>query len=371
MQLGDSKAALAAHQNSLAIRERLGKADPRNAQDQRNLSVSYEKLGDVQMRLGDSKAALEAYQQSLAIFERLARADSQSAKAQRDLSVSYYKLGNVQMQLGDSKAALAAYQQSLAIDERLARTDPQSAQAQRDLSVSYHSLGDVQMRLGDSKAALAAYRQSVAIRERRAKADPQSAQAQRDLLVSYYKLGNVEQQAGEFSKATDWYAKALDIPKRFSRPDFFKQEVGILDNAIRLCRAAADALVEPATALKQPEALRLRVLAAVTAALARQKKPDKALAAADLLAANAKDAGQLYAAACCYALCVPLADMAANEKRAARAVELLRQAFARGYKDAAHMKRDTDLDALRGRDDFKQLLAEMEAAAGAKKAKER
>jgi hypothetical protein len=116
----------------------------------------------------------------------------------------------------------------------------------------------------------------------------------------------------------------------------------------------------------------LRVLAAVTAALARQKKADKALAAADLLAANATEPGHLYAAACGYALCVSLTDTAdAKEKRALRAIALLRQAVARGYKDAAHMKRDTDLDALRGRDDFKQLLAEMEAAAGAKKVKER
>jgi len=31
-----------------------------------------------------------------------------------------------------------------------------------------------------------------------------------------------------------------------------------------------------------------------------------------------------------------------------------------GYKDAAHMKKDTDLDALRERDDFKKLFAELE-----------
>jgi hypothetical protein len=46
-----------------------------------------------------------------------------------------------------------------------------------------------------------------------------------------------------------------------------------------------------------------------------------------------------------------------------RAVEALRQAVARGYKDAAHLKKDPDLDPLRGRDDFRKLLAEVEAAA--------
>ncbi len=38
-----------------------------------------------------------------------------------------------------------------------------------------------------------------------------------------------------------------------------------------------------------------------------------------------------------------------------------RQAVAAGYKDAAHIKQDKDLGALRERDDFKALLAELEA----------
>jgi hypothetical protein len=37
------------------------------------------------------------------------------------------------------------------------------------------------------------------------------------------------------------------------------------------------------------------------------------------------------------------------------------QAVAKGYKDVGHMKKNTDLDALRQRDDFKALLKELEA----------
>jgi hypothetical protein len=44
-------------------------------------------------------------------------------------------------------------------------------------------------------------------------------------------------------------------------------------------------------------------------------------------------------------------------------VEALRQAVAKGYKDADHLKEDKDLDPLRGRDDFQKPLAEEEAAA--------
>jgi hypothetical protein len=42
-------------------------------------------------------------------------------------------------------------------------------------------------------------------------------------------------------------------------------------------------------------------------------------------------------------------------------MEALRQAIEGGYADTARLKRDTDLDPLRDRDDFKQLVAELEA----------
>jgi hypothetical protein len=43
-------------------------------------------------------------------------------------------------------------------------------------------------------------------------------------------------------------------------------------------------------------------------------------------------------------------------------MELLRQAVAKGWKNAEHMKQDDDLKALREREDFKKLMAELEAA---------
>ena len=82
---------------------------------------------------------------------------------------------------------------------------------------------------------------------------------------------------------------------------------------------------------------------------------------------NRTDAGSLYAAACFRAVTAgvqaktPGADATrlANED-ADKAMAWLTKAVAAGYKDAAHMKKDTDLDPLRDREDFKNLLAELE-----------
>ena len=86
-------------------------------------------------------AALTSYQANFAIADRLAKSDPGNAGWQRDLSVSYEKVGNVQVAQGNLPAALTSYQAGLAIRERLAKSDPGNAGWQRDLSVLYREVG--------------------------------------------------------------------------------------------------------------------------------------------------------------------------------------------------------------------------------------
>ena len=50
-------------------------------------------------------------------------------------------------------------------------------------------------------------------------------------------------------------------------------------------------------------------------------------------------------------------------------MKMLREAVSKGFKNVAHMKRDTDLDPLRQREDFQKLLAVLETPNKAKAAK--
>jgi hypothetical protein len=93
-------------------------------------------------------------------------------------------------------------------------------------------------------------------------------------------------------------------------------------------------------------------------------------AAADLARIAFGPANDLYKVAGFLARCIPLGHRdakLAEAKReqlaqtyADRAMELLRQAVARGYKSSAHMKMVTELEPLRGREDFKELLIRLE-----------
>ena len=69
------------------------------------------------------------------------------------------------------------------------------------------------------------------------------------------------------------------------------------------------------------------------------------------------DAGELYNAACEFALCAPIAEDATAKGICGGSVATLRAAVAAGWSDAAKTAREPDLDALRARPDFRALLA--------------
>jgi eukaryotic-like serine/threonine-protein kinase len=77
---GDLAGVLAAYTASQGIAERLAAADPGNATWQRDLSVSWERLGGVRQVPGDLEGALEARQQRHAIAQKLAAADPGNAE---------------------------------------------------------------------------------------------------------------------------------------------------------------------------------------------------------------------------------------------------------------------------------------------------
>ena len=77
------------------IDQRLVKADPDNTSWQRDLSVAYDKIGDVLVAQGDLSGALQSYQADLAISARLAPKNPSNAEWQHDLSVTYDRVGDV------------------------------------------------------------------------------------------------------------------------------------------------------------------------------------------------------------------------------------------------------------------------------------
>jgi len=96
-------------------------------------------------------------------------------------------------------------------------------------------------------------------------------------------------------------------------------------------------------------------------ALAAHDRQAEATASAYALSARwPEDGDTLYDCACVHALAASAVkgDAVLADRYAARAVALLPQAADAGYKDAKTLRKNPDLNALQGRDDFKKLLKE-------------
>ena len=204
--LGENIKALEQYQKAHKLLQQQADKEPNNTQWQRDLSVSYGRLGNMYKVNGDMPAALKAYQDSLSIRNKLVELDPKQAEWQRDLSVSYEKLGNTYKANGDTPAALKAYQDSLSIRNKLVELDPKQAEWQRDLSVSYNKVGDLYKANGDTPAALKAYQDSLSIAQKLVELDPNVVEWQTDVVASYYRMAEMQP-----AKANEFMHKSLDV----------------------------------------------------------------------------------------------------------------------------------------------------------------
>ncbi|GAB4181449.1 MAG: TIR domain-containing protein [Wenzhouxiangellaceae bacterium] len=225
-QSGDAELALRYFEQDLALAEKLHQQNPDSAQAARDLSVSYERLGDFHRSRGQSsniEAALDYFQRALEIRRLIHQQNPDSAQAARDLSVSYNQLGDFHLsrgQSGHAEIALRYFAQDLALAEKLHQQNPESTLAARDLSVSYERLGDFHRsrgQSGDAKAALDYFQRALEIRRLIHQQNPDSAQAARDLTVSYNQLGDFHRsrgQSGDAKAALDYFQRALEIRRQ-------------------------------------------------------------------------------------------------------------------------------------------------------------
>ena len=188
---GDLDGALADFEQSLAIAERLADADPSNAGWQRDLSVSLNKLGDVQSAQGRPRRRAGG----LRAVPGDRRAPGRRGPEQRRLAARPVgEPGQARRRAGrpgrSRRGAGGLPSSPWPSAERLADADPSNAGWQRDLSVSQNKLGDVQAAQGRSRRRAGGLRAGPGDRERLAAADPSNAGWQRDLSVSLDKLGD-------------------------------------------------------------------------------------------------------------------------------------------------------------------------------------
>jgi serine/threonine protein kinase/tetratricopeptide (TPR) repeat protein len=347
LDLGQVRAARDAYARALKISQKLAAADPDNRQAQRDVAVAWNSLGDAERQRGRTRAALEAYRQAVRVTQALARADPESLQARMDLGVSSGNVGTACLLLGRAREALEAFTRALEIDRAVARADPGDAEAQRNLAQSCDSVGDANLELDHPRAARDAYAEALRIRKA---LDPHNRAFRREQSVSYAKLSQVRVRLGQGQAALDAARECVRIRDELAGadPENAQAASDLLEAYGRLGRVSlqrgrpteARAACQKALAV----AARLRGLAKV--------QPDHLVNLAGayvlgiLTVAPGKAPGELTAS-----------EWAAREEYAARAVGVLREAIGKGYRNVENVKKEKDLDPLRSRKDFRELLA--------------
>jgi tetratricopeptide (TPR) repeat protein len=215
-----------------------------------------------------------------------------------------------------------------------------------------------------------------------------------ELAASYSNLGDLLGGTGNADEAAAAYRDAIAVRRRLvaafpDQPKYHSDLAFILANLARLCcsqrhpaearRLLEEALPHHATALRANprhpnyrQRFRANLLAQAPTLAALGDHATAASRSDEIARLGFDPAIDLYDAACALALCVPYAARdeklseagrtALVEDYAARAVRRLREAAANGYRDAANVLKDTDLDPIRGRADFAAFLGDLAEA---------
>jgi serine/threonine protein kinase/tetratricopeptide (TPR) repeat protein len=345
--------AVKLHEETLQLmKAKLGHDHPKTLNSMNSLANAYDDAGRGQ-------EALKLYEETLRLSKAKLGADHpDTLKSMNNLATSYHYAGR-------SQEAVKLHEETLRLTKaKLGRAHPDTLASMNNLAGSY-------IAAGEAAKAVALLQETIALRERRVKAKPGQNMEQSFLAWTHGLMGEAEEGRRDYSSAVRAYSRSVEMFDQLDQAGvlkhpFFRAQLSRYRQRLALSRKVEQAVKDLDFALKQPAAVVPQLLDLRVRFLLKEQK----LAAAVETAGKMKEmAGEkavpLYDAACLYALCAgtakkSVADAADSGKLADQAMALLKQAVARGYKNAGHMKRDKDLDTLRDRDDFKKLLAELE-----------
>jgi tetratricopeptide (TPR) repeat protein len=293
---GKVRETMAAYKAGLAIAAPLAEANPDVVENLQLLARLQNEIGIRLLVGGETDAALPAFQAARQIRQKVADEHPGNAEFRQDLAVTLGGIGFVMRDSGRLPEALAAQESARAILRSLADAYPGVTEFRFNLANSLIEIGDHARALGRAAQSQAAYEQGVAILEVLLDADPKFTQAGIAWLQGLRGLGAIQLDAGRAGDAVSTLRRLVAFGE--GNPSTYAETLNYLAECHALLGKAAGV---PGSGLPPGE-------------------------------------GQL---------------------ELGRAMEMLRQAVAAGYRDVAWMQRDPDLDPLRPRADFQLFLLDL------------
>jgi serine/threonine protein kinase len=345
--MGKGSQSEAEYAKSLAIQEKLAAEFPAVPAYRQNLASTHGNLGILYAQMRKPIEEEAEHRKALAIREKLVAEHPSVTQYRQELAASHNNLGILLRNLGKRTEAEVECRKALAIHRRLVVEFPTVPAYRQAASTSHNNLGIVLDGLDRKSEAEGEYREALAIRERLAAEFPAipayrsgMAQVRNNLAGLFTSLKKPMEAEAEFRRALAIFEKLVeDFPAAPSHRNDLARTHSNFGNLIYGRGDVEGAIAEYRTGLSILEKLAAEFPAATAHRAA-------AAAAYDLAATYAIGSG-----------------MIASKKKefADRAMEMLNKAVKFGFADAARLVKDTDLDAIRARDDFKLLTDALRA----------
>jgi tetratricopeptide (TPR) repeat protein len=391
-EAGQDREAETAFRRAIELRTSLAAEYPEKAEYRSHLATTYHDLAIQLDRRGDEAGSASAYHEALDLEEKLVAEAGNVAAYRQDLARTRLSLAQLLRSQGKLAEADELHDKAVAEQEKQLEKTPDVPRRRQDLANSYQGWGIVRAEQGRMDDAEKKFARAIELRKQLTVDFPRFEVYRRELGRNYNDLGYLLMLEKKFPAAEEAYRHALDIKEKMvaergsiaaHREDaantytnlgaLHQQRKAPAEALPMLDKARAHLQIALDTNAKNPVARRLyqENLLAMSSSYAALGDHARLAATADELArfgfAPGKDT---YTAASMVSDCIGLVDkdtkLAAAQRKelaeryAERSLKLLRQAVERGFKDAARMQKDSHLEPLRERPEYRKLLAELE-----------
>jgi tetratricopeptide (TPR) repeat protein len=347
--------------------------------------------------LGRFDEGIRKFESAIAYLSVAAPADTDARDDLRPILAKLYNAGaEVYTNSGRVNEGLKASRQALEFGEAYARDHPTDPAALHDLMFAYTYTTRKLIVAGNPDEALVVGLRGLELGKATIRDHARDLDLPVVLADLYHNLATLEHPKGQSATALGYTQNAVELTDTVSRAnpllfrplqvlvDTLSYQSNILSDLGRIAEArqtaerateTVESFLRHTPALFQAQELLGNALAAL--GKAHLKMADNGRAVANLRRAaktleTSREAIYLYNAACCLSMASSIDDPTERtdaERQAKRAsdadlaVALLRKAIDHGLADLAMVQTDSDLNAIRMRQDFIEILREIEARA--------
>jgi len=405
--IGPAAEAVSQYRQTAALWEKLLSEEPTNRHYQKKLAATLSDLGVALMPVSDRlDEAIRTFRRAQELIEPFVAAEPQSVPKRQELGLILLNVAQIQWRQDHPKEALDSIDRLLEIELQLAAEDPHSLEPRISLASAYATAGRIlAATTGEVQRALASYHQAIEIHEMIAQEHPELADQSYQFARDLSELSELQQRAGQLDLAFQNLHRSLSIFEQLNQSYpgilIYQRGLGAVYNMMselqRQRAEAADslALAQKARTLferlvsQHPQDSDFRIgLAKSYNNLGRQFQQTGESAEALRSFQRAMDLYEslpdldpqtAYKLACNISRCIPLLgtkNQSTDRQRAAlelskgdrlrrqfygdRAIAALRRAVHAGRFNAEILETDTDLDPIRDRFDFQDLIKELE-----------